>query len=94
MDAMQPDNNWKTCQKILFRFFVLFLFLLSQVAFNPFLNILGYGYRKQVQLINVPLKTSVDWLDDNVFQIGYLREQHATYLSDTHFCVVLFMMEI
>lgn len=91
MDATTRNSNWKIWQKVLFRFFVVFLFLLSLVAYNPFLNILGYGFRKQVALIGVPLKTVVAWLDDNVFHIGYLPDQHATYFSDNHFGVVLFL---
>jgi len=91
MDTMQPNSNWKTWQKILFRFFVVFLFLLSQVAYNPILNILGYGFSKQVQLIAAPLKPVVELLDNNVFHIGYLPEQHATYFSDNHFGVVLLL---
>ena len=91
MDAMQTNSNWKIWQKVLFRFFAVFLFLLSLVAYNPFLNILGYGFGKQVELIGAPLKTVVTWLDNNVFHTGYLPEQHATYFSDNHFGVVLLL---
>lgn len=91
MDTMQTNSNWKTWHKIAFRFFAVFLFLLSQVAYNPVLNILGYGFRKQVELTGVPLKPVVAWLDDTIFQTGYFPEQHAPYFSDNHFGVVLFL---
>lgn len=91
MDITQPNINWKLWHKIFFRFSVVLLFLLSQVAYNPLLEILGYGYGKQVQLLNMPLKGLVSWLDDHIFHIGYLPEQHVVHFSDTHFGVVLFL---
>jgi hypothetical protein len=91
MNTTQANVNWKLWQKILFRFFFVFLLLLSQVAYNPFLELIGYGYRKQVLLINAPLKGVVSWLDDHIFHIGYLPRQHAVDFSDTHFGVVLFL---
>ena len=92
MGTGSPDSKWKLWQKILFRFFVVFLFLLSQLAYNPLLNILGYGYRKQVQLIDAPLQTIVTWFDDHLFHIGYLPGQHTREFGDTHFGVVLFLI--
>lgn len=91
MDTTEPNINWKLWQKILFRFFSPFLLLLSQIAYNPFLEILGYSYSKQVLLLNVPLKGTVSWLDNHIFHTGFLPQQHSIDFSDTHFGVVLFL---
>jgi len=79
---------WQPWQKILFRFFVVFLFLLSMVAYNPFLYVLGYGYRQGMQL-NAHLTGFVAWIDEHVFRIGFLPQQHAIDFNDTHFGVVV-----
>jgi hypothetical protein len=90
MGTTPPDINWKLWQKILFRFFFTFLLLLSQIAYNPFLNLLGYGYIKQ-RLLNAHLKGVVSWLDSHFFHIGFIPKQHSIDFSDTHFGVVLFL---
>ena len=79
---------WQRWQKILFRFLVVFLFLLSQVAYNPFLYLLGYGYQTGRQL-NAHLTGLASWMDDHVFHIGFLSQQHAIDFNDTHFGVVV-----
>ena len=90
MNARPPDVVWKLWQKILFRFFVIFLSLLSQVAYNPFLNLLGYGY-KQARQLSGKLTTLVSWLDDYIFHVGFLPEKHIADFNDTHFGVVLLL---
>jgi len=67
------------------------LLLLSQIAYNPLLEALGYTYSKQISILNKPLKDVVSWLDNYIFHIGYLPGQHAVDFSDTHFGVVLFL---
>jgi hypothetical protein len=90
MNERPPDTGWKSWQIILFKFFVIFLLLLSQVAYNPFLNLLGYGYRKSMQL-NARLTKLVSWLDDHIFHVGFLPGKHVAVFNDTHFGVVLLL---
>jgi len=91
MNTTQTDIKWKLWQKILFRFSLPFLLLLSQIAYNPFLEALGYGYSKKVLIIDAPLKGLVSWLDNHIFHTGFLPERHTIHFSDTHFGVVLFL---
>jgi len=91
MDTTHANEEWKLWNKIFFRFFFILLLLLSQLAYNPLLYLLGYGYRKQMLLINEPLKDVVTWLDNYIFHIGFLPQQHAIDFSDTHFGVILFL---
>ena len=91
METTHEKISWKLWQKILFRFSFMFLLLLSQLAYNPFLNLLGYGYSKQVLLINTRLQGMVSWLDRHFFHIGFLPGQHSIDFGDTHFGVVLFL---
>ena len=90
MDTTQPAIKWKLWQKILFRFFFIFLLLLSQLAYNPLLNLLGYNYVQQ-RLLSGRLKGVALWLDKHVFHIGFLPRQHSVDFSDTHFGVILFL---
>ncbi len=90
---IQFNNSslWPAWQKIAFRFFTVFLFLLSLIAYNPLIYLLGYSYGKEMQLVYMPLKGAVTWLDDHIFHIGFLPQQHSVNFSDTHFGVVLFL---
>jgi len=91
MNRMQSNIEWKLWQKLLFRFFVVFLLLLSQVSYNPLVYLLGYGFRKHILLFNKPLTGLVSWLDSHIFHTGFLAQQDAAYFSDNHFGVVLFL---
>jgi hypothetical protein len=91
MNSTGINTKWRSWEKILFRFFSVLLLLLSQIAYNPLLEALGYTYSKQISILNKPLKGVVSWLDNYFFHIGYLPGQHAIDFSDTHFGVVLFM---
>lgn len=83
--------KWKLWEKILFRFFSVFLFLASQFAYNPLLGVLDYTYSEQRSILCRPLQGFVSWLDRSFFHIGYFPGQHAIDFSDTHFGVILLL---
>jgi len=91
MNSTEINTKWRSWEKILFRFFSVLLLLLSQIAYNPLLEALGFSYSKQISILNKPVKGVVSWLDNYIFHIGYLPEQHAIDFSDTHFGVILFL---
>ncbi|HEV8271149.1 MAG TPA: hypothetical protein VGQ04_07555 [Chitinophagaceae bacterium] len=91
MNSADINTKWRSWEKILFRFFSVWLLVLSQIAYNPLLEVLGYNYNEQRMILNRPLVGVVSWLDDSLFHIGYLPDQHAIDFSDTHFGVILFL---
>jgi len=84
----QPGTPWSSWQKILFRFFFVFLLLLSLIAYNPIMQVLNLGYYKQEAFFG-NLKELVTWLDHHIFHLGYVPQKHSIDFSDTHFGVVL-----
>ncbi len=88
MDTQQPVTNWKPSQKILFRFFFLFLSLLSLIAYNPLIHVLDISYTWNRKFFG-NLQGPVIWLDGHIFHTGYLPGEHSIDFSDTHFGVVL-----
>jgi hypothetical protein len=91
MNSTEINSKWRPWEKILFRFFSVLLLLLSQIAYNPLLEALGYTYRKQTSVLNKPLEGAVSWLDRYIFHIGYIPAEHTNDFSDTHFGVILFL---
>lgn len=88
MDTTKPNTHWKLWQKILFRFFFLFLSLLSMIAYNPAMQVLNIGFRQGGKFF-AHLKPVVAWLDNHVYHLGYLPREHSIYFNDTHFGVIL-----
>src|ERR1700712_1950080 len=84
----QPGTPWSSWQKILFRFFFVFLLLLSLIAYNPLMQVLNLGYYQQEAFFG-NLKGLVTWLDHYIFHLGYLPQKHSIDFSDSHFGAVL-----
>jgi len=81
-------TNWSAWGKIFFRFFFLFLSMLSLIAYNPLMQVLGMGYFQQRAFFG-NLNGVVTWLDGHIFHLGYLPAKHSIDFSDTHFGVII-----
>lgn len=88
MEIKLHPNEWKSWEKLLFRFFFSFLLLISLFAYNPLFNLLDFRYNK-LRIINSHLVNIICWLDDHIFHIGYIPRVHSVDFSDTHFGVVV-----
>jgi hypothetical protein len=88
MNTLESGAKWKQWQKILFRFFFIFLSALTIFAYNPAMEVLDFSYRRQAAFFG-HLKGLAGWLDNHVFHLAYIPREQAIYFTDTHFGVIL-----
>jgi len=81
-------GNWNQWQKIFFRFFFIFLSLISLIAYNPVFQIFDFGWEKQTDFFG-HLKGFAGWMDLQFFHLRYLPAAHSQEFSDTHFGLII-----
>ncbi|MBC7848713.1 MAG: hypothetical protein H7Y31_03200 [Chitinophagaceae bacterium] len=79
---------WTPSQKYFFRFFFVFLALLTIVAYNPLMIALNMSYPEMLA-VYAKLEGFVYWIDTNFFHIGFEAGKNTTFFSNTYFGVVL-----
>ncbi len=88
MDSTVQNQNWKKWQKVVFRFFTIFLALLTIVAYNPILQVIDSNFMQQLKFFAL-LIPFVSWVDDHILHLGYSPEIHMNFFSDNRFGVIL-----
>ena len=88
MKIANPETKWKKWQLIFFRFFFVFLSLLSLIAYNPIIQTLDVTWEKQTAIFG-HLAGFAALMDKHLFHLGYLPAAHSLEFSDTHFGVII-----
>ncbi|MFI5152940.1 MAG: hypothetical protein ACHQET_06365 [Chitinophagales bacterium] len=82
---------WKSPEKILFRFFFLFLgFFALTYAIAPILFSFKVRY-KSIQKMFGLLSKSIYWLDQHIYHIGYDPKRHESLPGDNYYGLVYFL---
>jgi hypothetical protein len=88
MEISKQGTHWKQWQISLFRFFFVFLSLLSLIAYDPIIQIFDVSWEKQTAFFG-HLKGFAGWMDTHFFHLNYLPTLNSPEFSDTHFGSIL-----
>jgi len=82
-------NSWRFHEKVLFRFFFIFLGLSTIFCWDLILSLMFEvkDYANQYHFLTRPFH----WLDQHIFHSGYDPSKHESFPQDNHFAVVFYL---
>ena len=82
-------NSWRFYEKVLFRFFSIFLGLSTIFCWNLILSFIFEvkDYTSQYHFLIRPFH----WLDQHIFHTGYDPSKHESFPQDNHFALVFYL---